>query len=500
MEVHRGAGRQVLTPFKWASLAIAVISSMCIAAPLLLVVQMTGGAADTYRVIACAAVAVGLALGVVHWIFSGRYTRELHQFALHVDALGHHDAEAKHFCSRCGLGELAETVHRSFSAWRKDLADADVQRRELEIRLHISEAERRHFEAVLNTMADGVVVTDAFNEVALANESAARVLQFDLADALRRPVDQVVVNRKLTNLIKDTREGGDAGLRRHVEQNVVTDDRHSIYDITLACVGSDATVGKGSAERAGTCGVVTIMRDITREKEIADMKSDFVSNVSHELRTPLSSIKAYMEMLIDGEADDEQTRAEFYNIIQGETNRLSRLIDNILNINRIESGIIRIHREQIDLSAVVREAMEVMQPQASAKQLTLIQSSGSEPCHAFADHDMILQCTLNVLSNAVKYTPAGRDIKVTVGVDSALEMAHVSVCDTGVGVPPDDLPHLFDKFYRVANHKKMAKGTGLGLNMVKHAIETVHDGKVSLVSEVGKGSTFTFELPVAGNE
>ena len=131
----------------------------------------------------------------------------------------------------------------------------------------------------------------------------------------------------------------------------------------------------GSGE-GGASGVVTILRDVTREKEIAQMKSDFVSQVSHELRTPLSSINAYVEMLLDGEAADEKNRQEFYEIIKNEADRLTRLIDNMLNISRIEAGIVQVEDTEVDFIAVAREVVEIMQPQAKLKNITLIMKSG----------------------------------------------------------------------------------------------------------------------------
>jgi len=227
------------------------------------------------------------------------------------------------------------------------------------------------------------------------------------------------------------------------------------------------------------------------------MKSDFVSSVSHELRTPLSSIKAYVEMLVDGEARDEETRTEFYNIIQSESNRLSRLIDNILNISRIESGIVKISREHIALPTVIKEVVDVMQPQARAKDIELLEQNTPLYYQVYADKDMIYQALLNLVGNAIKYTPEGGTVSIDTVVDDHSRTVKVNVTDSGVGIPPESLPHLFEKFYRVADHKKIAKGTGLGLNLVKHIVETVHGGAVAVTSEVGKGSTFSMSLPIS---
>jgi two-component system phosphate regulon sensor histidine kinase PhoR len=227
------------------------------------------------------------------------------------------------------------------------------------------------------------------------------------------------------------------------------------------------------------------------------MKSDFVSGVSHELRTPLSSIKAYVEMLVDGEADNDQTRGEFYNIIQSETNRLSRLIDNILNINRIEAGIVRVQREEIALAAVVSDAVEVMRPQARARQITISEQGSALGYSIYADKDMLYQALLNLLSNAIKYNQTGGRVTVETVIDEIDRAVTIHVTDTGVGIPAEAQGHLFEKFYRVPDHKKLAKGTGLGLNLVKHVVETVHMGKVHMRSEPGCGSTFSMTLPIS---
>jgi len=238
------------------------------------------------------------------------------------------------------------------------------------------------------------------------------------------------------------------------------------------------------------------LHDITREKEIARMKTDFVSNVSHELKTPLASIKAYIEMLIDGEAEDEQTKCEFYEIISGETDRLHRLIENILNISRIESGVVKVVREPISLTGVVKRVLDVAAPQAKLKNIELEERLAPVFYQVEADQDMIYQAAMNLVSNAIKYTPSGGKIVVEVMVDERRGVAACAVADDGAGIPATDLPHIFEKFYRVKANKKLAKGTGLGLTLVKHIVESVHNGELSVTSEEGQGSTFCFELPV----
>lgn len=439
------------------------------------------------------AISAGVVVGLSHALWMSRYGGEVRAMIAYVRSIGRADGRAGDYRPKMGLDDLAAAIDAAFGDLRRRVDHLTSERRDLEVQVRIAEVDRRQGESILNAIHDAVIVTDVFNEVVMANDAAARALAFDPEQARRKPVDRVVTDTALIKAIKDTREGGVNAPRRHLEYKVRRDGRTVTYEVQLSCI-NQSRLGDDAPESAG---VVTVLRDITWEKQVADMKSDFVSNVSHELKTPLSSIKAYMEMLVDGEARDDHARAEFYIIIQGETNRLHRLIDNILNINRIESGIVKVQREMIPLASLVKEVIDVLQPQARAKQIRMVDASAAALVHVYADKDMIYQTILNLAGNAIKYTNPGGVVTVTLSVDDPSRLATVAIADTGVGIPPDAMPFLFDKFYRVNDHKKLAKGTGLGLNLVKHIVETVHGGKVNVTSEVGKGSTFTFTLPQA---
>jgi two-component system phosphate regulon sensor histidine kinase PhoR len=230
------------------------------------------------------------------------------------------------------------------------------------------------------------------------------------------------------------------------------------------------------------------------------MKNDFVSHVSHELKTPLASITAYAEMLADGEATDEKTQKEFYSIIQSQANRLSRLIEDILNTARIESGLIKVDKKPMSLAILIEEQLGMIKGYAEEKDIEIITQKPIIFDQAYVDHDMMSQVIVNLLSNAVKYTPNGGKVTIETQVDEITRVVRVTITDTGVGIPEDKVEHVFDKFYRVKENEKQAKGTGLGLNLVKQIVEKVHDGKVFVTSKVGEGSTFGFELPLAVNE
>jgi two-component system phosphate regulon sensor histidine kinase PhoR len=387
-----------------------------------------------------------------------------------------------------GVTPLTRAVNDLVSFAESSLNDASLRVKEMQIQLKVATAQRQHAEAILFSISDAVLVTDAFDQVLLANDAAAKTFGFDLLQATRQPVDKVVTDPRMVQLIRDMRASGSINSRRIVEHQCKTGQISRTFKVTLS----------GVSDRADEpAGVVAVLHDMTKEKEVAEMKNDFVSNVSHELRTPLASIKAYVEMLIDGEADDEKTKREFYDVIQNEANRLGRLIDNILNISRIESGLVKVNKQPQSVTVILKEAIEVITPQAKMKQISIIEQLTPVFYQTQADKDMLYQAVLNLLSNAVKYTPEGGQITVQTVVDEQKKRVITRISDTGVGIPPKDLPLVFDKFYRSEANNKMAKGTGLGLSLVKHIIETVHHGRIFVESEVGKGSTFGFELDLS---
>jgi two-component system, OmpR family, phosphate regulon sensor histidine kinase PhoR len=385
------------------------------------------------------------------------------------------------------LAQITKPLNEFLSGTRRKLEELRSENRELQIQTRIASAEKHHTEAIIFSISDAVIVTNRFDELMLANEAAEKLLGFKLASSLRKNIDRIISDGTLVRLIRETRSHGRSFTRKVVEHSIDQTGSPKTFSITLSCVVTP---------NEEVSGVVAVLHDVTREKEIARMKTDFVSNVSHELKTPLASIKAYIEMLVDGEAPDDKTRNEFYEIIQAETERMHRLIENILNISRIESGVVKVVKEPMSLTGVAKQVLDVTAPQAKAKNIKVVDRLAPVYYQVEADQDMVYQAVMNLVSNAIKYTPEGGTITVGVSVDDRQQMAVCEVSDTGAGIPPDDLPRIFDKFYRVQANNKMAKGTGLGLTLVKHIIETVHEGKLSVTSEVGKGSTFSFELPI----
>jgi two-component system phosphate regulon sensor histidine kinase PhoR len=361
---------------------------------------------------------------------------------------------------------------------------------DLRIRSRLSERQKRHTEAIIYSLRDAVVVVDEQHRLLMANEPAARLLGFDAVDARGKPLAEVCggAHQEFVEFLRQSALSRVEGTRR--EMVFPLGEQPHTFDTIVSCVQD--------GQRAS--GVVAVLHDITREKEVSQMKNDFVSHVSHELKTPLASITAYSEMLADGEANDEETRTEFYHVIQTQAQRLNRLIEDILNISRIESGLIKVHKKPVSLSILIEQQMSMIEKFAAEKNITVTRQTPIIFDQVYADKDMLSQVIVNLLSNAVKYTPSGGSVRIGAEVDEAARLVKVTVTDTGVGIPPEEIEHLFGKFYRVAANNKHAKGTGLGLNLVKQIVEKVHNGRVFVTSEVGVGSTFGFELPLAAAE
>lgn len=362
-------------------------------------------------------------------------------------------------------------------------------RQQISMELTLAEGQSRQAVEILNGISDPILITDSFDRLIQSNTAAEELFGFSAEQMRRQPIDMFMSDKSLLAIMAQAREADTRSAGRHAKHVF----GKKTYASTVTPLVADDSPDGG--EETGH-GVVVVLRDVTREQEAEKKKSEFVSHVAHELRTPLSSICAYVEMLVDGEAEEEATRQEFYEIIQSSADRLSRLIDNMLDISRIEAGTVRINKERVSLAMVTREAIDVMRPKASERNIDFTENLTPVAFSVMADRDLIYQAVLNLIGNAIKYTPQGGKVSVRITPHEENQTILIEVCDTGVGIPKEDLPRMFGKFFRVEANKKMAKGTGLGLNLVKNIVETIHEGTVTLTSEVGKGSTFGISLPL----
>lgn len=384
--------------------------------------------------------------------------------------------------------QLQKAVSERFDDYSARIAEYERQIKDLQLQIQLSQKHKQNTEAIIYSIRDAVIVVDEFDKLLMANEAAGRLFDFDFKNSQNKRLNELVDadKREFADFLSRSKQSKGQATRQEIE--FASGDERKTFDCIVSCVYD---------QNRHISGAVAVLHDITREKEISQMKNDFVGHVSHELKTPLASITAYAEMLVDGEAGDEETRKEFYSVIQNQAKRLNRLIDDILNTSRIESGLIKINKEPVSLAILIEEQVQMIKSYAEEKN---IEVAGQKPIvfdQVNIDGDMISQVIVNLLSNAVKYTPSGGTVRIETKVDEVESLVRVTVTDTGVGIPEDEIEHVFDKFYRVGVNNKQAKGTGLGLNIVKQIVEKLHDGRVFVESQVGVGSAFGFELPLA---
>jgi signal transduction histidine kinase len=240
-------------------------------------------------------------------------------------------------------------------------------------------------------------------------------------------------------------------------------------------------------------GEVRVVHDVTREREIEEMKDEFFSTISHDLRTPLFSIQGFVRLILDGEVPDEETQREFLGIIGRQAEQLAQLVNNLLNISRLESGKLEMERVPVQLLDVLEQTASKLRGMARAEDITLEADLPSSLPPVTGDPGWLEQVVTNLVGNAIKFTAEGG--RVRIGARGSDSEVLVEVSDTGIGIPNDALDRVFDKFYQVPDAgDEEYEGTGLGLHIAKQIVE-LHDGRIWAESTLGQGSTFRFTLP-----
>src|SRR5262245_35089023 len=383
--------------------------------------------------------------------------------------------------------EFAQKVRRRMAEFARQADEIEMARSGVEVRFRRLAAERDQLREILMNLADPVLAIDSFGEVVVANTSAERLLDIRTTDEAHPIFDQLQRCQELVNLLTETRRRKTAAQRYGEVALASADGKQRHFRVTCR------TLATQQHASAGERGAVAVLTDISSLKAIQKRNAEFVSAVSHEMKTPLSSIRAYVELLVDGEAEDDATREEFLGVINSQADRLQRLVDNLLNLARIEAGVVAVNKAALSLNELLTEAVGVMQPAAEDKQISLASEFSPLYLGVLADRDMLLQAAINLLSNAVKYTKKGGSVTLRSRLSDQEVVFEVQ--DTGVGLSAEDCQRVFEKFYRVKKDSEMASGTGLGLALVKHIVEDVHGGRIEVASEPGRGSTFRVNLP-----
>ncbi|HXE75200.1 MAG TPA: ATP-binding protein [Candidatus Xenobia bacterium] len=343
--------------------------------------------------------------------------------------------------------------------------------------IHTLTEERNRSAAILDSMAEGVAVIGADERIVFCNHAFCQAVGAD-ATCAGRPLLEIVRQSDLVALIRralttrSTTSGevalGGAPLRT--------------FDVTAAPV-----------EAAGTAGVVLVLHDISELRRLERVRRDFVANVSHEFKTPLTAIQGFAETLLGGALEDPQNNRRFLGIIRDHAVRLGRLTDELLKLSEIEAGKLELDLRPVAAADLIESCVETTRLKAAQNQLTVTVECPSDLPLIRGDSNRLREVLQNLLDNAVQYTPAGG--RVTVRAAHADGQVVIAVSDTGIGIPQADQQRIFERFYRVdAARSREVGGTGLGLSIARHLVEA-HGGRITVESEVGRGSVFSVYLP-----
>ncbi|QAY68429.1 two-component system histidine kinase PnpS [Paenibacillus protaetiae] len=351
----------------------------------------------------------------------------------------------------------------------------------LQVQMSRIQRNETQLETVLDNMINGIVMIDTSGRFLLMNRRAEEVLGFSAKELVGRHYTEAKQQYELAQMIQECLQTGK--LVRDEITFYFPEER--LLELNLVPVHPD------TSEFAG---VLLVLQDVTAVRRLERVRSEFVANVSHELKTPIAAVKGFAETLLSGGVKDEETARSFLQIIFDESDRLNRLISDILELSKVESRRVPLVFSPIEMESFINKTVKVIESQA-AKKLIQLNVSLEEGLYVEADEDRLRQILMNLLANGISYTPEGG--KVFVRVES-LDEDHISIAisDTGIGIPKKDLPRIFERFYRVDKARSRSSGgTGLGLSIVKHLVE-LHKGTISVASELGEGSTFTIVLPV----
>jgi len=388
-------------------------------------------------------------------------------------------------------GELGELI-LSFNDMAQRLESYDEQN------IEEMTAEKAKLETLVSTIADGAVLIDNNMQVILVNPTARRIFGWEGVEVVGSNVlyhlpsaVQMEITRPLYEMAAGECES--AEFRIHLSQPTKRTTRILLTTVL-------------NLQRESIKGIAMTVQDITREVELNEAKSQFISNVSHELRTPLFNIKTYIETLHDyGEDLGLEERQEFLQTVNHETDRLTRLVNDVLDLSKLESGR-NYHLDGVDLSQAIEQTLRTYQLNAKDKGIELLPEIPPNFPLVMGNYDLLLQVFGNLIGNALKFTEAGGRVVIRAYLldtkpnsQNQLPQVRIEIADTGIGIALEDQEAIFDRFFRVENRVHTLEGTGLGLSIVRNIVER-HHSQVHLVSEVGVGTTFWFDLAVFNEE
>jgi two-component system phosphate regulon sensor histidine kinase PhoR len=415
-------------------------------------------------------VALGVAFGIGLFV-AHRVTRPVIQMQSVARAMSEEDFSVRApIRSPDEIGQLGRALN--------------VMATSLQDKLEDLQHERAKTAAILDSMVEGVIAVDGQDHLLLSNERARVILGVGRGREEGKPFLEVVRNVDLHGLLRQARATGQGVLTtREFIMPGFMERRLQVNAVPLR-LGADEI------------GVVIVLHDVTELRRLEQVRTEFIANVSHELRTPLTAIQGYLETLLSGALEDRAHARRFLEIVARHTERLGRLLNDLTDLSNIELGKVSLRIEPTVLGEVVDSVIGIIRPRAHSGGVRLEAALPPDVPPVKADRDRLAQILINLVDNAVKYTPSGGQVTVTADFTPG-EMVEIAVRDTGVGIPAADLPRITERFYRVdkARSRELG-GTGLGLAIVKHLV-IAHAGELRITSEVDKGTIVRFTLPAA---
>ena len=417
-------------------------------------------------------VALAVAAGIGIFV-AGRVTRPV----VEMQAIAHEMAQGR-FGRHAPIRSTDETgaLGRALNAMATSLQD----------QISALEQERARATAVLDAMVEGVIAVDGHDRIVTMNERARALFGLPTRGA-GQAFMEVIRNSDLHAIVRGSRVG-EAGAvsMREVRILIPRPRMLEVKAVPLVLTGDEPGVG-----------VVLVLDDVTALRRLERVRTEFVANVSHELRTPLTAIQGYLETLLGGALEERENARRFLDIAFRHTQRLGRLLDDLTDLSNIELNKVKLVREPLALDEITDSVLAIVQPKAEARHVTVTNEITPDVPHVDADHDRIEQVLINLVDNAVKYTSEGGSVTVRATASVSGSVVMVEVADTGIGIPPADLPRITERFYRVdkARSRELG-GTGLGLAIVKHLV-IAHGGELTIDSTLGEGTTVRFTLPTS---
>jgi two-component system phosphate regulon sensor histidine kinase PhoR len=377
---------------------------------------------------------------------------------------------------KIAAGELAQNIRIRGGGEATELARAfNEMSRNLQDLVSAISTEKTKLAGILDNMADGVIMVDTYGVILLANRAAGRLLGFRETEASARTIIEVVHDHEVEEVLKECLK---TGREQSIQFEAGTSRRF------LRVLAVPITMNK-------TGGALALFQDLTELRGLQTMRRELIGNISHELRTPIAGIKAMAETLRDGAIDDRLAAADFLARIEAEADRLAHMVTELTQLSRIETGQAELKMEPVRINLLVEDALKQLAPLAERAQVTLSAELAASLPEVTADRERIRQTIINLVHNAIKFNRPGGKVTVSTIVEG--EGVTVNVADSGTGISREDLPHIFERFYK-ADRARSSGGSGLGLAIAKHTIQA-HGGSIRAQSEPDEGSTFTFSLP-----